>query len=103
MNSDPEVTVPAMTETHADGTRVQVHPVPLRTYFVSALGRDKGDVFATEIKAESFAAAIRATLDRTEERFGDSVYRLTSIVEQPDLSERRPVSIALQISEGRAR
>lgn len=94
-SDEPEVTVPAITETRPDGRRVQVHPAPLRTYFVSAVGQKPGQILAEEIKAESFAAAIRVTLARAEQRFGDQVYRLTSIVEQPDLERRGPVSPSL--------
>lgn len=99
---ESEVSAPPIVETRNDGSRVQVHPPFARTYFVSALAPHGNRVFAKEIKAESFAAVLREALSQAEEYFGDQVYRLTCIVEQPELSQRGPVSLALEVFEGRA-
>lgn len=72
------------------------------TYFASAVGDRSGDVLYTgEFRAIDFADAVQEAEERARARAIGEGIRLTSVVEQPDVNVRGPVSLALDIARSR--
>lgn len=72
---------------------------PQRNYFCSVIDDSTGGIaFIGEFKAPFFDVALEHACARARQRCPAGDLRITSVVEQPDISIRGPVSIALEIT-----
>ncbi len=67
------------------------------TWFISGKALECADWMAQTIEASSFVEAHELALQIGRERFGGQPWKLTSIVEQPEIEASGPVALALQV------